>query len=376
MEFQLDHQDSKSRARAGTIRLNNREVSTPLFMPVGTIGSVKGIHQYELEKTLEAGLILNNTYHLFSRPGTDVIAGAGGLHNFIGWDGLILNDSGGYQIFSLAQNAKIYEDGVSFQSHIDGTPHFFTPEDIVDINREIGPDFMMALDECPPYPASHEYAESSMHLTHRWLDRSFEQYRNTSPHYGRDQVLFPICQGGTWKDLRKKSTEYIANLNPDGFGIGGLSVGEPVELLYEMTELACSVLPGDRPRYLMGVGTPANLLECTARGIDMFDCVIPTREGRNGHIFTMNGHLNIHNQKWKYDFRAINDPPITVLDQYYSRAYLRHLHKSKEMLGGQIASLNNLLVYFRLLKEARERILKDEFHQWYPEKVQELEKRL
>ena len=376
MQFKLHNTDKKSKARNGEILLNSQTIETPVFMPVGTAATVKGIHQWELKNELCAGIILGNTYHLFNRPGTEVIHQAGGLHKFMGWENLMLTDSGGYQVYSLGQNRKLSEEGVEFQSHIDGSKHFFSPESTVDIQRILGADIIMALDECPPYPATREYAENSMHLTHRWLDRAIKQFDETRPLYERNQVLFPICQGGTYPDLRRQSAEYISNTDREGCAIGGLSVGEPTDLLYEMTELSCSILPEEKPRYLMGVGTPANLLECIARGVDMFDCVMPTRHARNGSIFTMNGTINIRNKKWKHDYRPLHDPPLTILDQYYSRAYIRHLQLSNEMLGSQIASLNNLLVYFRLIDEARQKIKENQFYDWYPKAAEKMETRL
>ncbi len=376
MDFKLEKTSRKSQARAGAFTLNDIKVQTPVFMPVGTAASVKAVHQWELEEKLRSLLILANTYHLYNRPGMDVIEQAGGLHAFMGWEGLILTDSGGYQVYSLSQKRKITEEGVNFQSHFDGSSHMFTPEKVVEIQRRLGSDITMAFDECPPFPSDHAYAKKSMELTHRWLDRNIEAFKNSSPRYGRQQVLLPICQGSTFPDLRKQSAAYIAEKDLPANAIGGLSVGEPEAELYDMTAQVCSILPAEKPRYLMGVGTPSNLLECIARGVDMFDCVMPTRHARNGNLFTMNGTINIRNKKWKYDYRPLHETPIFPTDQYYSRAYLRHLHQSNEILGSQIASLNNLLVYFRLISEARQHILNDTFESWYPKMTETLKRRL
>lgn len=345
-------------------------------MPVGTLGTVKGIHQRELEEDVKAPIILGNTYHLYLRPGIDVLESAGGLHKFMGWNGLILTDSGGFQVYSLSNIRKITEKGTEFQSYIDGSRHFFSPEGVIDIQRSIGADIMMAFDECTPYPCEWKYAENSMHMTHRWLDRCIAQYNDTQPKYGREQVLFPIVQGSVYKDLRKKSAEYIAASGLPGNAIGGLSVGEPEEILYDMTEFVCDILPAEKPRYLMGVGTPANILECIHRGIDMFDCVIPTRNARHGHLYTAEGIINIRNAKWKNDHSPLNSTPMSFLDRYYTKAYLRHLVYSNEYLGVQIASLHNLVFYLWLVREARLQILEGSFVKWKDEMVIKLSRRL
>ena len=364
MKFSIEATDSKSNARAGTVTTDHGAIETPIFMPVGTAGSVKAVHQRELKDDIQAQIILGNTYHLFLRPGLDIIEKAGGLHKFNGWDKPILTDSGGYQVYSLAEKRKIKEEGVKFQSHIDGTRHDFSPERVMDIQRIIGADIMMAFDECTPYPCDFDYAKNSMGLTHRWLDRCIQHFDSTEPIYGYQQSLFPIVQGSTYPDLRKQSAEYIASKNRDGNAIGGLSVGEPAEDMYAMTELVCDILPKDKPRYLMGVGTPANILESIKLGIDMLDCVMPTRNARNGMLFTSEGIINIRNEKWKEDFSPIDSNMTGYVDNFYSKAYLRHLIISKEILGAQIASIHNLSFYLWLVKEAREHIKAGDFSTW------------
>lgn len=364
MKFTLAANDSKSNARAGSIETDHGVIETPIFMPVGTIGSVKAVHIRDIKEAVKAQIILGNTYHLYLRPGLEVLEGAGGLHKFNGWDRPILTDSGGFQVFSLAHRRKITHEGVTFQSHIDGSRHLFTPERVMDIERTIGADIMMAFDECPPYPCEKDYARKSMHITHQWLDRCITQFNGTQPKYGYNQTLFPIVQGSTFLDLRKESAEYIASKGCEGNAIGGVSVGEPIDLMYEMTETVCAILPKDKPRYLMGVGTPANILEGISMGVDMFDCVMPTRNGRNGMIFTRNGVLNMKNEKWKNDFSPIDSESDLFADLEYSKAYLRHLFAANEMLGGMIASLHNLHFYLWLVKEARKQILADNFACW------------
>lgn len=360
MKFTLSHTDNQSKARAGELLTGRGIIETPIFMPVGTQGSVKGVTQHNLEYDIKAQIILANTYHIYLRPGLETIEAAGGIHKFINWHKPMLTDSGGYQVFSLGAMRKIKEEGVYFKSHIDGSKHFFSPENAVDTQRTIGADIIMAFDECTPYPCEYNYAKNSMHLTHRWLTRCINQFNATEEKYGIKQALFPIVQGSVYKDLRKQSAEYIASQNMWGNAIGGLSVGEPAEDMYEMTELVCGILPSDKPRYLMGVGTPENILECIALGIDMFDCVMPTRNARHGHIFTSAGVINIKNEKWKQDFSPL-DPTHTP---EYSKAYLRHLIHSGEMLGAQIASKQNLAFYLWLVKEARAHIIAGDFMQW------------
>ncbi len=376
MEFRIEHIDKRSGARAGRLQTDHGEIPTPMFMPVGTAGSVKGIHQRELKDEIDAPIILGNTYHLFLRPGLDILRAAGGLHKFMGWDRAILTDSGGYQIFSLAGIRKIKEEGALFSSHIDGSRYIFTPENVVDTERIIGADIMMALDECTPYPCDYDYALKSMELTHRWADRGVKQYLETKPLYGYSQSFFPIVQGSVYDDLRKRSAENMAELNMDGIAIGGLSVGEPAEDMYRITELVTGILPVDRPRYLMGVGTPVNILESISLGIDMFDCVMPTRNGRNGMLFTSEGVINIKNNKWKDDYSLIDEKGITFADKQYSKAYLRHLIISGEMLGSQIASIHNLGFYLALVREAREKIVSDEFGPWKDKMVKKLSTKL
>jgi len=364
MQFDIKKTDGKSRARAGVVKTDHGEIQTPIFMPVGTLGSVKGIHQRELKDDIKAQIILGNTYHLFLRPGLSILKEAGGLHKFNNWDKPILTDSGGYQVFSLAENRKLTEEGAIFRSHIDGSKHVFTPENNVDTQRVIGADIIMAFDECTPYPCDYEYAKNSMHLTHRWLKRGVEYFKQTEPLYGYNQTFFPIVQGSVYTDLRKQSAETIAAQGCDGNAIGGLSVGEPVEDMYEMLDVVNNILPVDKPRYLMGVGTPANILEAISMGTDMFDCVMPTRNGRNGMMFTSEGIINIRNKKWENDFSPLDPLGITYVDTDYTKAYLRHLVYSKEMLGAQIASLHNLGFYLWLVGEARKHILEGDFSSW------------
>ena len=374
--YKITKTDYKSKARTGVFKTDHGDFQTPMFMPVGTAGSVKGVHQRDLNEDIQAQIILGNTYHLFLRPGLDVIEKAGGLHQFINWKKPILTDSGGYQVYSLADRRKIDEEGVHFSSHIDGNKLFFTPEYAIDIQRSIGADIIMAFDECTPYPCDYKYAKSSMELTHRWLKRCVDHMDNTNPIYNYDQFLFPIVQGSVYKDLREESAHFISAQNCVGNAIGGLSVGEPHEDLYEMTSIVCDILPEDKPRYLMGVGTPVNLLECIALGIDMFDCVMPTRNGRNGMLFTSNGIINIRNEKWKSDFGPIDDNGVSFVDKAYSKAYLRHLTISNEMLGAQIASIHNLAFYLWLMKSARKKIEEGIFAEWKNEMVKKLDKRL
>ncbi len=376
MHFDLLHTDSKSNARAGVLHTDHGIIETPIFMPVGTAGTVKGVHQHELKDDIEAQIILGNTYHLYMRPGMGVVEGAGGLHKFNGWEGPILTDSGGYQVYSLSSSNKISEEGVKFRSHIDGSIHFFTPEKSIDIQRSIGADIIMAFDECTPYPCEYNYAKRSMHMTHRWLKRCFDQVDSTEPLYGHNQALFPIVQGSTYKDLRTESAEKIASFEAIGNAIGGLSVGEPDEELYAMTDLVCNILPKDKARYLMGIGTPINLLECIALGIDMFDCVMPTRNARHGMLFTSEGIINIKNLKWEKDFSMLDPNGTSYVDKFYSKAYLRHLIKSNEYLGMQIATIHNLAFYLALVKEARVRIIEGTFTDWKNKMVVKLGTRL
>jgi queuine tRNA-ribosyltransferase len=364
LQFALEKKDPSSQARAGTITTDHGVIQTPIFMPVGTAGTVKAVSQQQLKTDVQAQIILGNTYHLYLRPGLEVLQSAGGLHQFNGWNRPILTDSGGYQVFSLAANRKISEEGVVFQSHIDGSKHLFSPEKAIDIQRVIGGDIIMAFDECPPYPSEYKYVKNSMELTHRWLDRCFTHMNNTEPLYGHTQNLFPIVQGGTEKDLRKASCEFIASKDAVGNAIGGLSVGEPTELIYEYCGWSCEHLPENKPRYLMGVGTPADLLECIALGVDMFDCVMPTRNGRNAMLFTTEGIINIDNKKWEMDHSVIDPGLENETSSYYSKAYLRHLIKSKEILGLTIASIQNLAFYLWLVSEARTQIMKGNFSSW------------
>jgi queuine tRNA-ribosyltransferase len=376
MKFQLKHTDPKSSARAGIITTDHGQIQTPIFMPVGTAGTVKGVHTKDLKEDTKAQIILGNTYHLFLRPGTAILKEAGGLHKFNGWDGPILTDSGGYQVYSLANQRKIDERGATFASHIDGTKHLFTPERVMDIQREIGADIIMAFDECPPYPSSYEYAKKSMQMTHRWLDRCIDRLRETQPLYGYNQSLFPIIQGSTFEDLRDESAEYIASKNADGNAIGGLSVGEPAEEMYKHTAGACTILPKDKPRYLMGVGTPANILENISLGVDMFDCVMPTRNGRNGQLFTSEGIINIRNKKWENIHEPIDPNGTSFVDAAYTKAYVRHLIHSKESLGAQIASMHNIRFYLWLVEEARKQIIAGDFASWKNHMIPKLERRL
>jgi queuine tRNA-ribosyltransferase len=376
LQFKLQHTDKNSKARTGLIITDHGEIPTPIFMPVGTAGSVKAVTQQQLQKDVQASVILGNTYHLYLRSGLEVLKQAGGLHRFMHWDKSILTDSGGYQVFSLAANRKIKEEGVVFQSHIDGSRHLFSPESVMDIQRTIGADIIMAFDECPPYPSDHRYAKKSMELTHRWLDRCIDHLQKTKPLYGHDQNLFPIVQGGTFADLRKESCAYISSKNAAGNAIGGLSVGEPEEMMYEFTSLCCDHLPAAKPRYLMGVGTPWNILECISLGVDMFDCVMPTRNGRNAMLFTTKGIINIDNKKWEHDFSPLDDGLDCEISNYYSKSYLRHLMKSKEILGLTIASIQNLAFYIWLVKQAREHIAAGDFSGWKNEMITVLQNRL
>ncbi len=364
MFFELIARDNDSRARTGIISTGRGKIETPVFMPVGTAGSVKGISRHELENNIRAEIILGNTYHLYLRPGLDTISKAGGFHKFIGWEKPLLTDSGGYQVFSLAENRKLTGEGAIFRSHIDGSEHKFTPENIVDIQRSIGADIMMAFDECTPWPCEYKYALDSMELTHNWLGRGWKRFEETEPLYGAEQYLFPIVQGSVFTDLRKRSAEFISRFDSAGNAIGGLSVGEPVEKMYEMVEEVNAILPGSKPRYLMGVGTPANILECIGLGVDMFDCVMPTRNGRNGSIFTSEGIINIKNLKWKNDFSPVDQSGATNTGTQYSKAYLRHLIVSDEMLGSVIASIHNLEFYMWLIRRAREEITNGSFNNW------------
>jgi len=376
MKFDLKITDPKSKARAGKITTDHGTIETPIFMPVGTVGTVKGVHQTELKDQINPDIILANTYHLFLRPGMDILEKAGGIHKFMNWDRNILTDSGGYQVYSLSGRRKINEEGVKFKSHIDGSMHFFTPENVMETQRKIGADIIMAFDECTPYPCDYNYAKRSMHMTHRWLDRCMNHLEKLPFKYGFEQTFFPIVQGSTYKDLRKQSAEYIANAGAQGNAIGGLSVGEPAEELYGMTEIVCEILPEDKPRYLMGVGTPINILENIALGVDMFDCVMPTRNARNGMLFTAHGSINIKNKKWEDDFSPIDDMEITWVDTMYSKAYLRHLFAAKEMLGKQIASIHNLGFYVWLTREARKHIISGDFREWKDKMVKQMDKRL
>ena len=376
MEFSLLHTDPESKARAGEITTAHGKIQTPIFMPVGTAATVKGVHQRDLKNEINPDIILGNTYHLYLRPGTSIIQQAGGLHKFMGWDRPLLTDSGGYQVYSLSANRKIKEDGVKFKSHIDGSYHVFTPENAIDIQRQIGADIIMAFDECTPYPCDYKYAKASMHMTHRWLDRCLAQDKISPFLYGYEQTLFPIVQGSTYKDLRVQSAEFIASREAPGNAIGGLSVGEPAEEMYAMTEVVCNVLPNDKPRYLMGVGTPINLLENIALGVDMFDCVLPSRNARNGMLYTFQGSINIKNKKWENDFSVIDSDAHTFVDTSYSKAYLRHLFSVNELLGKQIATIHNLGFYLALVRQAREKILAGEFTSWKEKMVKQMDQRL
>ncbi len=376
MNFNIHQTDVNSAARAGTLETDHGKIETPIFMPVGTVASVKGVHQKELETDINADIILGNTYHLYLRPKTNILEGAGGLHKFMNWNRPILTDSGGYQVYSLSDNRKIKEEGVKFKSHIDGSSHFFSPEFSMEIQRKIGADIIMAFDECTPYPCEYNYARNSMHMTHRWLERCIKYLKDHPENYNFKQHFFPIVQGSTYKDLRKQSAEYIAGVGAVGNAIGGLSVGEPAEEMYEMTEVVTAILPKDKPRYLMGVGTPINILENIALGIDMFDCVMPTRNARNGMLFTAHGTINIKNKKWEDDFSPLDEMGITTVDTLYSKAYVRHLFAANEYLGKQIASIHNLGFYLWLVREARKHILAGDFASWKQMMVRQMDKRL
>lgn len=376
MTFDLIHTDGASKARAGLVHTDHGTIETPIFMPVGTVASVKAVHQHELKEDIKAQIILGNTYHLYLRPGIDTLEKAGGLHKFNGWDKPILTDSGGFQVFSLSDNRKLKEEGATFKSHIDGSKHLFTPENVVDIQRSIGADIIMAFDECTPGDAPYDYAKKSMQLTHRWLERGLTRFDATEAKYGYSQTFFPIVQGCVYPDLRRESAEFVASQNREGNAIGGLAVGEPTEKMYEMIEIVNEVLPENKPRYLMGVGTPQNLLEAIERGVDMFDCVMPTRNGRNGMLFTSEGVMNMRNEKWKNDFSALDPNGTSYVDHQYSKAYLRHLFISKELLGMQIASIHNLAFYLWLVKEARLKIISGEFVTWKNEMIYRLSRRL
>ena len=376
MKFDLLKTDPQSQARAGTITTDHGVIETPIFMPVGTVASVKGVHQRELKEEINPDIILGNTYHLYLRPQTEILEKAGGLHKFMNWDRNILTDSGGYQVYSLSANRKIKEEGVKFKSHIDGSYHFFTPENVMEIQRTIGADIIMAFDECTPYPCDYRYAQRSMHMTHRWLERCINHLEKVPVKYGYDQTFFPIVQGSTYKDLRMQSAEYIANAGAQGNAIGGLSVGEPAEEMYAMTEIVTAILPQDKPRYLMGVGTPINILENIALGIDMFDCVMPTRNARNGMLFTANGTINIKNKKWEDDFSPVDEMGTTFVDREYTKAYLRHLFAANEYLGKQIATIHNLGFYMWLVREARKHILAGDFKVWKEMMVKNMSQRL
>lgn len=376
MKFDLIKTDEKSKARAGVIETAHGKIETPIFMPVGTVASVKGVHQRELEEDIKAQIILGNTYHLYLRPGLEVLEAAGGLHKFNGWDKPILTDSGGFQVYSLSGTRKIQEEGVNFRSHIDGSKHLFTPEGVMDIQRTIGADIIMAFDECTPYPCEYSYAKNSMDMTHRWLKRCCDRFDATEGKYGYDQTLFPIVQGSVYKDLRKESAEKIASFEREGNAIGGLSVGEPAEEMYEMCDLVCDILPKDKPRYLMGVGTPENIIENIALGVDMFDCVMPTRNARNGMIFTSEGIINLKNKKWEKAFEPLDPNGTSYVDSFYTKAYVRHLFVAKERLAGQIASIHNLAFYLWLVKEARKHILEGDFANWKDQILPKLRNRL
>ena len=376
MKFDLVTKDPLSRARAGSITTDHGTIETPIFMPVGTVASVKGVHQRELKNDINPDIILGNTYHLYLRPQTEILEKAGGLHKFMNWDRNILTDSGGYQVYSLSANRKIKEEGVKFKSHIDGSYHFFSPESVMEIQRTIGADIIMAFDECTPYPCDYRYAKRSMHMTHRWLDRCISHLDKLPFKYGYEQTFFPIVQGSTYKDLREQSAEYIANAGAQGNAIGGLSVGEPAEEMYAMTEVVTNILPEDKPRYLMGVGTPINILENIALGIDMFDCVMPTRNARNGMLFTANGTINIKNKKWEADFSPVDEMGITFVDTEYTKAYLRHLFAANEFLGKQIATIHNLGFYMWLVREARKHIIAGDFYDWKEKMVKQMSQRL
>ena len=376
MNFELKASDPQSKARAGLITTDHGQIETPIFMPVGTVASVKGVHQRELKNDINPDVILANTYHLFLRPQTPILEKAGGLHKFMNWDRNILTDSGGYQVYSLSDNRKIKEEGVKFKSHIDGSYHVFTPENVMEVQRSIGADIIMAFDECTPYPCDYNYAKRSMHMTHRWLERCLTHLDKIPFKYDYEQTFFPIVQGSCYKDLRQQSAEYIANAGAQGNAIGGLSVGEPAEEMYAMTDVVCEILPWDKPRYLMGVGTPINILENIALGVDMFDCVMPTRNARNGMLFTAHGSINIKNLKWADDFSPVDEMGITFVDLEYSKAYLRHLFTVNELLGKQIATIHNLGFYLWLTREARKHIIAGDFRAWKDTMVKQMDKRL
>lgn len=377
MKFTLQQEDGKSHARAGLIETAHGQIETPVFMPVGTLGAVKSLHIRDLKQDVKAQIILGNTYHLYMRPGMEILREVGGLHKFNGWDRPILTDSGGFQVFSLSHRRKIDpQEGVWFQSHIDGSRHLFSPEKVMDLERTIGADIIMAFDECTPYPADYKYAKNSMETTYKWLKRCIARLYETEPYYGYEQTLFPIVQGSTYKDLRVKSAEYVASVNCDGNAIGGVSVGEPTELMYEITDVCCQVLPKDKPRYLMGVGTPANIIECISLGVDMFDCVMPTRNGRNGMIFTWEGMMNMRNEKWKNDFTPLDADSDLFADREYTRAYLRHLYVSDEILGPMIGSIHNLHFYLDLVTTARKKILDGTFATWKDEVLPKISRKL
>ena len=376
MKFTLEHKDSETKARACSIQTDHGIIQTPIFMPVGTAASVKGVDQRTLKNEINPDIILANNYHLYLRPGPEIISNAGGIHKFMNWNAPILTDSGGYQVYSLSANRKIKEEGVKFKSHIDGSYHFFSPEKAIEIQQSIGADIIMAFDECTPYPCDYNYAKKSMHMTHRWLKRCFKQFNNKKPLYNYSQTLFPIVQGSVYKDLRIQSAEFISESNAFGNAIGGLSVGEPAEEMYAMTEVVCNVLPFEKPRYLMGVGTPNNLLENISLGVDMFDCVMPTRNARNGMLFTSNGKINIKNEKWKSDFSAIDSDNHSYVDTYYSKAYLRHLFTVKESVGRQIATIHNLAFYMWLVREARKHIISGDFLSWKNKMVKQMNNKL
>lgn len=376
MKFTRLAKDKESKARAGTITTDHGVIETPIFMPVGTVASVKGVHQRELKNDINPDIILGNTYHLYLRPKTPILEQAGGLHKFMNWDRNILTDSGGYQVYSLSANRKIKEEGVKFRSHIDGSYHVFTPENVMEVQRSIGADIIMAFDECTPYPCDYNYAKRSMHMTHRWLERCLEHLKKVPFKYDYEQTFFPIVQGSTYKDLRQQSAEYIANVGAQGNAIGGLSVGEPAEEMYAMTDIVCDILPEDKPRYLMGVGTPINILENIALGVDMFDCVMPTRNARNGMLFTAHGTINIKNKKWEDDFSPIDEMGITYVDTDYSKAYLKHLFTVNELLGKQIATIHNLGFYLWLVREARKHIIAGDFRAWKDKMVKQMDNRL
>ena len=376
MHFDLIKEDKKTNARRGVLHTDHGDIPTPIFMPVGTLGTVKGVHYRDLINEVKAKIVLSNTYHLYLRPGTDVIKAAGGLHKFAGIDLPILTDSGGYQVFSLSENRKLTEEGAHFKSHIDGSKHLFTPENVVDIQRILGSDIMMALDECTAYPVEKDEARKSMELTHKWLERGWNHFEETKPLWGHNQAYFPIVQGSVFEDLRRESAKFISSFPAVGYAIGGLSVGEPAEIMYDMIEVVNEILPQDKPRYLMGVGTPANILEAVERGVDMFDCVMPTRNGRNGMLFTYKGIINIKNEKWKYDFSPIDEDGEAFVDRHYSKAYLRHLMVSNEMLGAQIASIHNLSFYLRLVSDIRKHIEAGDFKEWKDSIIEQVQIRL